>query len=129
MDARHQCDQAELIDAWLRSVVAQLPHRVRSQHSGRMAKLTADGWCLVEVAAVMPQPFLLEGMANIMAEPIGDLFQTLRKVLTAGVLVSNAEALRFRHDLIRRAVYQQLPEPIRMTLLRRLEGSEAEDRN
>ena len=118
MEARLPDQQAE---ARLRSVIVQLPPRLQCQHSTSLAKLTPEGWRLTEVAAVMPQPFVFEAAAQVMGEPVADLVPALRDALSAGVIVPTASALTFRHDRVRQAMYERVPAPVRLALLRRVE--------
>jgi DNA-binding CsgD family transcriptional regulator len=118
MEARLPDQQAE---DRLRSVIVQLPPRLQCQHSTGLAKLTPEGWRLAEVAAVMPQPFVCEVVAQVMGEPVADLVPALREALSAGVIVPTASALTFRHDGVRQAMYERVPAPIRLALLRRVE--------
>ena len=118
MEARLPDQQAE---ARLRSVIVQLPPRLQCQHSTGLAKLTPEGWRLAEVAAVMPQPFVCEVVAQVMGEPVADLVPALREALSAGVIVPTASALTFRHDRVRQAMYERVPAPVRLALLRRVE--------
>ena len=118
MEARLPDQQAE---ARLRSVIVQLPPRLQCQHSTSLAKLTPEGWRLAEVAAVMPQPFVFEAVAQVMGEPVADLVPALRDALSAGVIVPTPSALTFRHDRVRQAMYERVPGPVRLALLRRVE--------
>ena len=70
------------------------------------------------MAAVMPQPFVLEAVAQVMGEPVADLVPALRDALRAGVIVPTASALTFRHDRVRQAMYERVPAPVRLALLR-----------
>jgi DNA-binding CsgD family transcriptional regulator len=115
------CCQARQTEAQLRSVVVQLPPRLQRQHCNRLAQLTPEGWCLAEVAALMVQPFALEALAQVMGKPVGEILPALRNILSAGVMVPAKSALTFRHDLVRQAIYQQVPGPIRQALLLRME--------
>ncbi len=118
MEARLPDQQAE---DRRRSVIVQLPPRLQCQHSTSLAKLTPEGWRLAEVAAVMPQPFVFEVVAQVMGKPVADLVPALRDALSAGVIVPTPSALTFRHDRVRQAMYEQVPAPLRLALLRRVE--------
>jgi DNA-binding CsgD family transcriptional regulator len=108
-------------EAQVRSVVVQLPPRLQRQHCNYLAQLSPEGWRLAEVAALMSQPFALEALARVMGEPVGDILPALRNTLSARVLVPAESALTFRHDLVRQAIYQQVPGAIRQALLLRME--------
>jgi DNA-binding CsgD family transcriptional regulator len=112
----------ERTEARVRSVVVRLPPRLQNQHSSRLALLTPEGWRLAEVAALMAQPFAFEALARVMGEPVGKLLPAVRDALAAGVIVPTKSNLMFRHDLVRQAIYQQVPGPLRLALLRRMEN-------
>ncbi len=118
MEARLPDQQAE---DRRRSVIVQLPPRLQCQHSTSLAKLTPEGWRLAQLAAVMPQPFVFEVVAQVMGKPVADLVPALLDALSARATAPTPSALTFRHDRVRQATYEQVPAPLRLALLRRVE--------
>jgi DNA-binding CsgD family transcriptional regulator len=97
-----------------------LPHRLQPDLCAGLARLTPDSWRLAEVGAVMAQPFSLAAAAEVMGRPVSRLRAAMDGNLAAGVMVGTAATLAFSHELVRQAIYQQVPQATRMTLHRRI---------
>ena len=52
-------------------------------------------------------------VAEMTGQSAGSLVGPIEETLAAGVLVENGDRLAFCHDLVRRAVYEDLPAPLR----------------
>lgn len=92
-----------------------LPCSVSEAVRGRLARLTAAGRETAQAAAVCGprvHPALLEAVSPGAAG-------TLSECLTAGVLVADADAVGFRHELTRRATLEQIPDYQRRVLHKR----------
>lgn len=57
--------------------------------------------------------FAVSQLATVTGRTVGDLAPGLAEAVTAGVLAEDGDRLRFRHDLIRDAVYDDLPRSVR----------------
>ncbi|HEX3539922.1 MAG TPA: helix-turn-helix transcriptional regulator [Acidimicrobiales bacterium] len=114
-------------DHRLRSVVARLPARLQPHHAPCLARLSTEGWRFVEVGAVMTQPFSDDGVAAVVGQPAGDLGAVLDEATAAGVLTERHGQLAFRHDLVRQAIYHEIPQGTRMAIHRMIENLEAAD--
>ncbi|MEO6793165.1 MAG: AAA family ATPase, partial [Mycobacterium sp.] len=82
-----------------------LPRSVSEVVRGRLARLSAAGRETAQAAAICgprAHPALLEAVAPGAAG-------ALSECLDAGVLVANADAVGFRHELARRATIEQIP--------------------
>jgi DNA-binding CsgD family transcriptional regulator len=53
-----------------------------------------------------------------MGEPVGRLLGAIDEARSAEILVDAGDVLAFRHDLLRQAIYEQLPRAVRQTLHR-----------
>ncbi len=82
-----------------------IPASARDAVLSRVARLSATARRAVEVAALggaRVDPRLLESAGGVSARDLDEL-------VAAGVLVSDAASLRFRHEITRLAVEQQVP--------------------
>jgi DNA-binding CsgD family transcriptional regulator len=105
-----------------RAVSARLPPWLQAHMSPRLDRLSLEAWQLLEVAAVLGRSFSVDEVAEALGKQVGQLLLPLREVLDAGVIAPAADALVFRSDLIRQAVYRALPEPVQLALHRHIGG-------
>lgn len=92
-----------------------LPCSVSEAVRGRLARLSAAGRETAQAAAICGprvHPALLEAISP-------GAVDTLSECLAAGVLAANADAVGFRHELIRRAAVEQIPDYQRRVLHKR----------
>ena len=75
---------------------------------------------LLELASVLGTAFAAEDLALLAGRPVSELVPALRAALRAAVLVERDERLAFRHELIRDALYDDLPVTVRRGLHRQL---------
>lgn len=73
---------------------------------------------LVRTAAVLGPDFQLTDIAELMAVPAESLTEPLVEAIDARLLVDDGTAVRFRHELLRLAVYEDLPPSGRRALHR-----------
>lgn len=73
---------------------------------------------LLQVASVLGREFSVAEVASMMREPASRLLGAVEEVLRAEVLTEVPAGLAFRHDLLRQAVYESLPESARPALHR-----------
>lgn len=78
---------------------------------------------LLGLASVLGATFTAAEVALIAPRPAGEYVPLWREALAAGVLGERGDRLTFRHDLIRDALYADLPLPARQQLHRSLAGS------
>jgi DNA-binding CsgD family transcriptional regulator len=71
---------------------------------------------LLRAASVVGASFTVGELSLVTGTPSFELLAALRESLTAGVLGEEPTRLRFRHDLLREALYQDLPGPVRAGL-------------
>jgi len=103
-----------------RAEVAQviLPPTLRLTILRRLSFLADDTLHALRAAAILGSSFTITDLSVTMARPTLDLFQVLAEAITARVLEDDGARLRFRHDLIRDAIYEDLPTTIRRGLHR-----------
>lgn len=123
----------ELLDALVRS------DAVRQQHGGfelmagetsgallslsgaitdRLAFLSRKAHDVLRTAALLGPHFSVTDLAAVVGRPPTALVGILDEAMTAGVLETNGPDLRFRHGLLRLALYEALPTPLRIALHR-----------
>jgi DNA-binding CsgD family transcriptional regulator len=74
---------------------------------------------LLEAGSIFGRAFTVHAAAQlIQAPPQGELLAATREAVAAGVLETEDSHLVFRHDLVRDAVYQNIPGPSRAALHR-----------
>ncbi len=73
---------------------------------------------LLRTAAVLGPEFQLDDVAALLGLPAAQLTEPLVEAINAGLLVDEGHAVRFRHDLLRKAVYEDLPPSGRRVLHR-----------
>jgi predicted ATPase len=79
----------------------------------RLAGLPAATLDLLHTASVLGSAFTVDELQAVLSRPVGRLVPDLRAALAARVLVESGEGLAFRHELIREAVYQDIPWALR----------------
>ena len=103
-----------------RAEVAQviLPPTLRLTILRRLSFLPDDTLHALRAASILGSSFTITDLSVTMARPALELFQVLAEAITARVLEDDGARLRFRHDLIRDAIYEDLPTTIRCGLHR-----------
>ncbi len=121
----HELEPA-IVPTRVRSVLAKLPSRLQGQQARSLGRVTPGAWRLLDVTAVIGPTFSVEEAAEVMGEPLGQVMPPLRDALASGVIVPTGDGLAFRHELVRQAIYQGVPSPIRMALHRRIGDRDVE---
>jgi len=80
--------------------------------------LPADTLRMLSVAAVLGVGFRPAHLAAVTGRPIAELLLPLTAAKTAGLLREDGEELSFRHELLREALYVDLPLGVRSALHR-----------
>ena len=73
---------------------------------------------VVRVAAVLPDRFSAGLLAAMLDRQPASLMSALEEAVRADLLLEDGEALRFRHDLLREATRQSLPQSLRLAMER-----------
>ena len=73
---------------------------------------------VVRVAAVLPDRFSAGLLAAMLERQPASLLSALEEAVRADLLVEDGEQLRFRHDLLREATRQSLPQSLRRAMER-----------
>ncbi len=95
-----------------------LPPTLRLTILRRLSFLPEDTLETLRTASILGTGFSLTDLSAVTARPAIDLSVGLAEALRAGVLADDGAHLRFRHDLIRDSIYQDLPGSVRSGLHR-----------
>lgn len=108
----------ETIDGRAEVREISLPPTLRLTILRRLSFLPEDALEVLQIAAILGVAFSPSDLATVMDRPAVALLPSLREALRAGILEEHGSALRFRHELIRNAIYDDMPEGIRAGLHR-----------
>ncbi|RKR87675.1 regulatory LuxR family protein [Micromonospora pisi] len=108
----------QLVEGMLASVGAdtgasQLPAGLRDGVRQRLALTSERCAALVRSGAVLGARFPLDDAAWLLGEPASALTAPLAEAIRAGLLDDDGTVVRFRHELLRRAVYEEVPPSAR----------------
>jgi DNA-binding CsgD family transcriptional regulator len=95
-----------------------LPRRLGAGMQQRLDLLSAGAGEVVRVAAVLPDRFSAGLLAAMLGRQPASLMSAVEEAVRADLLVEDDEQLRFRHDLLREATRQSLPESLRRAMER-----------
>ena len=95
-----------------------LPRRLGVGMQQRLDLLSGEASEVVRVAAVLPDRFSAGLLAAMLDRPPASLLSALEEAVRADLLVEDGERLRFRHDLLREATRQSLPQSLRRAMER-----------
>ncbi|MDQ3671206.1 MAG: AAA family ATPase, partial [Actinomycetota bacterium] len=93
-----------------------LPPSLRLTIVRRLSFLEEETLELLRVASALGSIFSLRDVATVLDRSATALLEPVRTALVAGVLEEREARLAFRHDLIREAIYEDLPEDARSAL-------------
>jgi DNA-binding CsgD family transcriptional regulator len=96
-----------------------LPEQFHAAVRSHIRGLSPGTQELMQVAAVFGNDFAVADLAAVMGQPSGHILGQVLEATAAGLLTEHGPAtLGFRHDLIRHAIYSELPSPLRRSLHR-----------
>ena len=96
----------------------RLPRRLGATMHQRLDVLSGETSEVVRVAAVLPDRFSAGLLAAMLERSPASLLSALKEAVRADLLVDDGERLRFRHDLLREATRQSLPQSLRRAMER-----------
>jgi DNA-binding CsgD family transcriptional regulator len=68
---------------------------------------------VLRAAALLGVDFAVRDLAIVLGRSVADLIPAVDEACAAGVLVESGDGLGFRHPLIRAALYDEMPTPVR----------------
>jgi len=95
-----------------------LPRRLSDTMQQRLDQLSDAASQVVRVAAVLPDRFSAGLLAAMLERRPAALVSAVEEAVRANLLVEDGERLRFRHDLLREATRQSLPQSLRRAMER-----------
>jgi DNA-binding CsgD family transcriptional regulator len=95
-----------------------LPRRLGAGMQQRLDLLSPGAGEVVRVAAVLPDRFSAGLLAAMLERQPASLMSAVQEAVRADLLVEDGEQLRFRHDLLREATRQSLPQSLRRAMER-----------
>jgi DNA-binding CsgD family transcriptional regulator len=95
-----------------------LPRRLGAGMQQRLDLLSEGAGEVVRVAAVLPDRFSAGLLAAMLERQPASLMAAVEEAVRADLLVEDGEQLRFRHDLLREATRQSLPQSLRRAMER-----------
>jgi ATP/maltotriose-dependent transcriptional regulator MalT len=114
------CEEDRLTVDGGRAVVTgdALPRRLGATMRQRLDLLSSKASEVVRVAAVLPDRFSAGLLAAMLDRSPASLMSALEEAVRTDLLVEDGERLRFRHDLLREATRQSLPQSLRRAMER-----------
>lgn len=101
---------------------ATLPERIRTAARRWLERLGQGASLMLETAAVLGRAFRLDDVALMLGRTPAVMLPLIEEAEGAGILRAGAEAFVFRHDLIWRAITENVPLPARQALHRQFGG-------
>jgi DNA-binding CsgD family transcriptional regulator len=95
-----------------------LPRRLGETMKQRLDHLSSGAGEVVRVAAVLPDRFSAGLLAAMLERQPASLMSAVEEAVRADLLVEDDEQLRFRHDLLREATRQSMPQSLRRAMER-----------
>jgi DNA-binding CsgD family transcriptional regulator len=95
-----------------------LPRRLGAGMQQRLDLLSKGAGELVRVAAVLPDRFSAGLLAAMLERQPASLLSALEETVRADLLVEDGALLRFRHELLREATRQSMPQSLRRAMER-----------
>jgi DNA-binding CsgD family transcriptional regulator len=108
----------ELVDGVAVLSARSLPPSLRLTILRRVGALGGSTLALLRTASVLGRTFSLVDVATVTGRVVGEVVDELMEARRAGVVEDAGALLRFRHDLVREALYRDLPESARRALHR-----------
>lgn len=99
-------------------VEATLPRSLRLTILRRVNFLPDEALEVLRTGSLLGSSFWSSELAAAMARPVAELTAAVETAIVAGVLDEDGSRMRFRHDLIRDAVYADIPPSLRLGLHR-----------
>jgi DNA-binding CsgD family transcriptional regulator len=109
-------NRLHLADGLVRVGGDALPRRLTGHVHQRLSRLGSEARRMMLVAAVLPRRFTAAQLAGLLQCRPTALVETLDELLRADLVVSEADHLRFHHELLRRAVLDIMPSSLRQAL-------------
>ncbi|GGK98706.1 ATP-binding protein [Mangrovihabitans endophyticus] len=104
--------------AEVRTPNGAVPKSLSAALASRLSFVPASATDMLRVAALLGEHFAVTEVSAVLARSAIDIACDVEDALAAGVLVDAGSRMRFRHPLIRRALYDDMPTALRSALHR-----------
>jgi len=94
----------------------RMPVSLADVLSGRLSLVPELAVQALDTAAMLGHEFAVTELATLVREPVPVLVKGLGDAVAAGILVWSGSRMAFRHPLIRQALYERVPVPVRAAL-------------
>ena len=108
----------EVLDGRAEARTASLPPSLRLTLLRRLSLLPEEASNLLRVASILGSTFSLAELALLAGRNPAHLLPVLAAAVDTGLITESGERLAFRHDLVRDAIYHDLPVAVRKGLHR-----------
>ena len=106
----------DVVDGNAELLEVSLPPSLRLTILRRLSFLSAATLELLRVASLLGSVFSLRDVTAVAGQPASGLLPALRDAIRAGVLEERGARLAFRHDVVRAAIYEDIPLDARSAL-------------
>ena len=89
------------------------PSSLSAAIADRVGFVTAATREVLKAAALLGMQFAVDDLAIVLRRSVVDLIPAVDEACAAGVLAESGSGLGFRHPLIRAALYDEMPAPVR----------------
>jgi DNA-binding CsgD family transcriptional regulator/tetratricopeptide (TPR) repeat protein len=89
------------------------PGSLSAAIADRVGFVTGTTREVLKAAALLGMEFAVPDLAVVLSRSVADLIPAVDEACAAGVLAASGSGLGFRHPLIRAALYDEMPAPIR----------------
>ena len=108
----------DVLDGRAEARPASLPPTLRLTLLRRLSLLPEDALNLLRIASILGASFSLAELGLLAGRSPAQLVPALAAAVDAGLLTESGDRLTFRHDLVRDAIYHDLPAAVRKGLHR-----------
>ena len=89
------------------------PESLSAAIADRLGFVTVPVREVLRAAALLGVDFTVTDLAIVLRRSVADLVQAIDEACAVGVLTESRQRLEFRHPLIRAALYDEMPRPVR----------------
>jgi DNA-binding CsgD family transcriptional regulator/tetratricopeptide (TPR) repeat protein len=108
--------QIEISDGVAETGVDVAPPSLRALILRRLGFLSGEVIALLRSAAVLGESMSAADLAVVAGRSLSDVLSLLEQPLAAGFLTAGSEGFAFRHDLVREALYLDIPPALRKAM-------------
>jgi DNA-binding CsgD family transcriptional regulator/transcriptional regulator with XRE-family HTH domain len=107
-----------IVDGRAELVGPAVPGSLAAAIGTRLGFLSGQALPILRIAALLGPAPSVDDLGAVTGRPAAELAEVIDEAIAAGVLVTTAHGVAFRHGLIRAALYEQTPPPVREALHR-----------